>query len=114
RRLRGPGGAACPPARRGTSGRGSRRGRSHPLWGGDSQNPQTRRDRPLGEQAERQASVLDSLALCADHLAVSIEGVKVGRDRGRVGADAVWGAALGGLTHLLGELEQALDQRLLR
>ena len=61
-------------------------------------------------RAERQSRPLDPLTLCPDHLAVAIEAVEVGGDRGRVGADPVRSTALGGLAHLGGELEQALDQ----
>ena len=57
---------------------------------------------------------LHPLPLGADHLAVAVEGVEVGGDRGRVGADPVRRAPLGRLADLVGELEQALDQRLLR
>ena len=64
-------------------------------------------------EAERQPRALDPLALGADHLAVAVEGVEVGGDRGRVGADPVRRAPRGGLADLVGELEQALDQRLL-
>ena len=63
------------------------------------------------QSASRDA--LDPLPLGADHLAVAVEGVEVGGDRGRVGADPVRGAARGRLADLVGELEQALDQRLL-
>ena len=75
--------------------------------------PSARGDRPLRQQAEREPRALDALALRPDHLAVAVEGVEVGGDRGRVGADPVRGAPRRRLADLVGQLEQALDQRLL-
>ena len=75
--------------------------------------PSARGDRPLRAEAEGQARALDPLALGADHLAVAVEGVEVGGDRGRVGADPVRRPPRRRLADLVGELEQALDQRLL-
>ena len=115
-RRRGPGppGANRHPAARGLSARtGSlaRRRSSHPLGRGDAEQA---RARPaivrLAKQGESEPRSLDPLALGPDHLAIAVEAVEVGGDRGRVGADPVRGAPGGRLAHLLGKLEQALDQ----
>ena len=111
RRPAGRGGAGSPAAGGRVAGRRDLAENPHIRSGAEiPKQAQRPRDRPLRQQAEGEAGLLDPLPLRSDHLAVAVEGVEVGGDRRRVGADAMGSAARRGLADLVGELEQALDE----
>src|SRR4051794_4503338 len=86
------------------------RGGSHLVGSVHAEEVEGTGDRPLRDDRQAQAPVLERLGLGADDQAVAVEG---GEDLGqvqRIGRDAMRRAALSRLRNLLGEGEELLDQ----